>query len=84
MSLMRAFGEKLQRLRLAAGLTPDGLAEACRVPRETISKAEAGCLEPALWLILIFCDGLGVSPNKLIGGLPVPQERRNHYQAGSS
>jgi len=32
--------------------------------------------EPALSLILILCNGLGVRPDTLIGELPIPQERR--------
>ncbi len=79
MMLMRAFGEKLRQLRLEAGLTPGRLARRCRVVRDTLSKAEGGRIEPSrgliLILILILCDRLGVCPDTLLGGLPVPQER---------
>jgi transcriptional regulator with XRE-family HTH domain len=84
MALMRGFGGKLQLLRLAAGLTADGLAEACRLPGQTISSAEAGRVEPALRLILILCDGLGISPDELIGELPAPEERRSQFACGHS
>jgi transcriptional regulator with XRE-family HTH domain len=76
MMLTRAFGEKLRGLRVAAGLNRKQLAHKCRLSPSTISKTELGRSEPSLSLILIFCDGLRVSPNALIGGLPVPQERR--------
>ncbi len=77
MILMRVFGERLRELRLARGLTPKRTASRCRVPPEAIRNVEAGRIEPALSLILILCDGLGVSPDELIGGLTVPQERRS-------
>lgn len=77
MILMRVFGEKLRELRLARGLTPKRLANRCRVLPEAIRDVEVGRIEPALSLILILCEGLGVSPDELIGGLPVPQERRS-------
>jgi len=73
MALMRGFGGKLQLLRLAAGLTA-----------QTISSAEAGRVEPALRLILILCDGLGISPDELIGELPAPEERRSQFACGHS
>jgi transcriptional regulator with XRE-family HTH domain len=77
MMLMRAFGQKLRQLRLAAGLTPGRMAHKCRVSPATISNAENGRREPSLSLILILCDALGVSPDELIGDLPIPQERRS-------
>lgn len=77
MSLMQMFGERLRELRLARKVTPKRLASKCRVPPEAIRNLEAGRIEPALSLILILCDGLGVSATELIGGLPVPQERRS-------
>ncbi len=77
MMLMRLFGEKLRQLRLARGVTPGRMARKCRVSPETIRNVETGRSEPSLSLILILCDGLGVSPDTLIGGLPIPQERRS-------
>ncbi len=77
MMLMRAFGQTLRQRRLAAGLTPSRLAQKCRVSPATISKAESGITEPRLSLILILCDGLGITPDGLIGELPIPLERRN-------
>jgi transcriptional regulator with XRE-family HTH domain len=77
MLLTREFGQTLRQLRLAAGLTPTRLAQRCRVTPATIGKAESGLSEPRLSLILILCDGLGVTPDTLIGELPVPRERRN-------
>jgi transcriptional regulator with XRE-family HTH domain len=76
MLLMRAFGERLRQLRLAAGLTRSQLARKCRISQSTLSRAELGRSEPSLSQILILGDALQVTPDALIGGLPVPQERR--------
>ena len=76
MMLMRAFGQKLRQLRHAAGLTPDSLAHKSQVSPARISSAENGRKEPSLSLILKLCDGLEVTPNELIGDLPIAQERR--------
>jgi transcriptional regulator with XRE-family HTH domain len=75
MVLMRAFGEKLRDLRVTAGLNHRQLAHKCRISPATLGKIELGRSEPSLSLILILCDGLGISPNSLIGELPVPEER---------
>jgi transcriptional regulator with XRE-family HTH domain len=77
MMLTCAFGETSRDLRLAAGLTPARLARKCRISPATLRKIEQGRSgEPRLSMILILCDGLGVNPDSLIGGLPVPQERK--------
>ncbi len=77
MILMRTFGQKLRQLRLAARMPPGRLAHKCRVSLATISNREGGRSESSLSLILILCDGLGVSPDTLIGDLPTLQERRS-------
>jgi transcriptional regulator with XRE-family HTH domain len=77
MRLTREFGQTLRQRRLAVGLTPSRLAQRCRVSPATINKAESGITEPRLSLLLILCDGLGITPDTLLGELPVPQERRN-------
>jgi transcriptional regulator with XRE-family HTH domain len=76
MMLTRAFGETLRDLRLAAGLTPARPAGKSRISSSALRKTELGHGEPSLSMILILCDGLGIKPDALIGGLPVPQERK--------
>jgi transcriptional regulator with XRE-family HTH domain len=76
MMLLRAFGEKLQQLRDAAGLSRAQLASKCRISPLSVARVELGQSEPGLSLIVILCEGLEVSPETLIGELPVPQERR--------
>ncbi len=76
MTLMRAFGQRLRELRLAAGLTRRQLARKGCISQSTISKAELGRSEPSLSLILILGAALSITPGTLIGGLPAPQQRR--------
>jgi transcriptional regulator with XRE-family HTH domain len=76
MELTRAFGERVRDLRRAAGLSATQLADNCRLSPSTISKVELARGEPRLSLILTLCQGLGLSPNSLLSGLPVPQARR--------
>jgi DNA-binding CsgD family transcriptional regulator len=68
-ALARAFGERVRSLRLAADLSEGELAARCGVPRPTIIKTEDGRSEPRLSLILTLCDGLGASPEGLMGDL---------------
>jgi DNA-binding CsgD family transcriptional regulator len=65
----RAFGERVRSLRIAADLSEGELATRCGVPRPTIVETEAGGGEPRLSLILTLCEGLGVSPDGLMGEL---------------
>jgi transcriptional regulator with XRE-family HTH domain len=76
LTLMRAFGDRLQELRRVAELTPSKLARRCRVSASAISDVERGRSEASLSLILALCDGLGISPDVLLVGLPVPKKRR--------
>lgn len=57
---------------MAADLSEGELAARCGVPRPTIAKTEAGSREPRLSLILTLCDGLGASPEGLMGDLSSP------------
>lgn len=59
LSLMRAFGERLRRLRDEAGLSEDQLAERSRLNPSIITKAEAGQTDPRLSQIESFARRLG-------------------------
>jgi transcriptional regulator with XRE-family HTH domain len=76
MQLTRGFGHKLRDLRIEAGLTPAELASRCRLSTSAITSIELARSEPRLSIILILCDGLGITPDRLIGDLPTPQLRR--------
>jgi len=78
LSLMRAFGERLQKLRNEAGLSEDQLAERSRLNPSIISKAEAGQTDPRLSQIESFARGLGISPTVLIEDLAPSDALRDH------
>ena len=54
-----SIGTNLRRLRLAAGLTQEGLAEAADVANATISRIERGRLVPSLKLAERLATALG-------------------------
>ncbi len=66
LSLMRAFGERLQTLRNKAGLSEDELGERARVNPSIITKVEAGQVDPRLSQIAALARGLGVPSVALI------------------
>jgi len=76
MELSRAFGRKVRGLRTDAGLSIPQLAARCRILPSVISRAELGRGEPRLSLILILCEGLEITPGRLLGDLSAPKERR--------
>jgi transcriptional regulator with XRE-family HTH domain len=55
------FGGRLKRLREAAGLTQEQLAERAGCNQFTVAKLEGGRQEPAWPLVLQLADALGVS-----------------------
>ena len=69
LTLMRAFGERLQKLRNEARLSEDQLAERSRLNPSIIAKAEAGDTDPRFLQIESFARGLGVLTSALIEGL---------------
>ena len=75
-ALMRAFGERVGRHRLAAGLSEEELAARCGVSASSIKKTELGRKEPRLSLILMLCTRLGLSPDALMRGLLVRKGAR--------
>ncbi|HTU79388.1 MAG TPA: helix-turn-helix transcriptional regulator [Solirubrobacteraceae bacterium] len=69
LTMMRAFGVRLQELRTKAGLSQDELAERCRLRVSAIKKAEDGQTDPRLSVIEALAKGLDVSPTSLIKNL---------------
>jgi transcriptional regulator with XRE-family HTH domain len=55
------FGGRLKRLREAAGLTQEQVAERAGCNQFTVAKLEGGRQEPAWPLVLQLADALGVS-----------------------
>lgn len=60
-----AFGERLQQLRRANGLTQEQFAEQLQVSRQAVSKWESCRGYPEIEKILYICNRYGVTPNDL-------------------
>jgi transcriptional regulator with XRE-family HTH domain len=75
---LSGFGANVQRVRTAqgAGMSQESLAQYTGLHRTEIGKIEQGVVEPRLTTLVILADGLGVSIEDLIRGLPVPRERK--------
>jgi DNA-binding XRE family transcriptional regulator len=67
------FIANLRRMRRAAGMTQEALAEACQMERTYISYLERGLAEPKLRMIVRLAEGLQVPPAALLAGI-VPQQ----------
>ncbi|HEY1690124.1 MAG TPA: helix-turn-helix transcriptional regulator [Solirubrobacteraceae bacterium] len=74
--LLHAFAENIRRLREQSGFSQEAFADEARMHRTSIGYFEQARREPNLSTLLILSDSLGVSLDKLVEGLPVPQERR--------
>ncbi len=60
-----SFGERLQAVRRAAGLTQEQFAEELKVSRQAVSKWESCRGYPEIEKILYICNRYGVTPNEL-------------------
>ena len=60
-----AFGDRLQELRRANGLTQEQFAEELKVSRQAVSKWESCRGYPEIEKILYICNRYGVTPNEL-------------------
>lgn len=59
-------GEKITGLRMAAGLSQEGLAEKMAVSRQSVSKWEMDQAQPQIDKILQLCDIFGVTTEELL------------------
>lgn len=59
-------GEEIRKVRLAAGLTQEKLAFACKLDRTYISMLENGKKVPTLGAIFRICRAVGVRPSTLV------------------
>jgi ribosome-binding protein aMBF1 (putative translation factor) len=78
MQLLREFADNARRLRKQKGLSrsQENLAHDTNLHRTQIGKIECAKVEPRLSTLLILADGLGVTLNDLVEGLPAPKERK--------
>lgn len=79
--VLDAFAAKVRQLREGAGLSQEAFSDAARMHRTSIGYFEQARREPNLSTLLILADTLGVSIDKLVEGVPVPQERRPARQS---
>jgi transcriptional regulator with XRE-family HTH domain len=74
--LCRLFATRFRPLREARFDSQEAFADAADLHRTHVGYLEQGRREPSLSTLLILADTLGVSIERLTGGLPVPKERR--------
>lgn len=63
----RIFCQRLRALRLSKNLTGEQVAELCDINSGYYRKLESGNQDASLNMILILCEGLGVSPDYFLG-----------------
>jgi transcriptional regulator with XRE-family HTH domain len=73
--ILRAFGENLRELR-PLGVSQEAVGETARLHRTEIGNLERGRSEPSLHTLLILRAAYGVSLDRLVSGVPVPNERK--------
>ena len=64
------FGQNVRRLRLAAGLSEEDLAQKCKSLRYGVPQLEAGAVNPTLSMVVAIAQALGVDPGALVDGAP--------------
>ena len=62
----RTIGEKIRRLREAAGITQEGLASAAGIGRVTVTRIENGEQSPRYETLLALAKAMGREPGELI------------------
>ena|SRR5947209_7677237 len=70
------FGERLRKLRKAAGMTYRELAEASGLNVGTVTKIEYGQQEPTWPKIVKLAHALGASPNDFLSDADPPSSQR--------
>jgi HTH-type transcriptional regulator/antitoxin HipB len=84
-----AFGQRLQQLRKAAGLTQAQLAEQIGLSQNGLSQWEAGLREPGISQVAKLCEVLGVKCDAFMEApaadvAPVPRSRPSVQTAEST
>ena len=75
LALIRAFGKRVTRLREERGVSRQDLARMAGIDETSLATLERGQREPRLITLMRLSQGLDVSPNDLVRGLKVPEER---------
>jgi transcriptional regulator with XRE-family HTH domain len=63
---LKKFGENLQNIRLAKGLSQRGLASLCTIDHSDISKIERGERNITILTILELASALEIKPRRLL------------------
>ncbi|HWG47716.1 MAG TPA: helix-turn-helix domain-containing protein [Gemmataceae bacterium] len=84
MQANETLGQKLQRLRLTAGLTQVQLAEAAGVPLSTLRGWEVDRREPGLRAAARLAKALGVTAEDLADTVPIDEAGKSPRPAGPS
>ena len=64
-TVQQMFGERVRRLRVALGVSQEGLASRCQLDRSYVGSVERGERNISLQNIWRIAGGLGVSPGEL-------------------
>lgn len=68
------FAFHLRRLRIAAGLSQEGIADRAGLHRTYISSIERGQRNLSLENIFVIADALGVPPSRMLEPIPQTEE----------
>lgn len=80
-----SFGEELQAVRRAGGLTQEQFAEELNVSRQAVSKWESGKGYPEMEKIIYICNRYGVTLNELFAQeVPLTAEKQSGSASGGS
>jgi transcriptional regulator with XRE-family HTH domain len=84
MHINETLGQKMQRLRTAAGLTQAQLAEAASVPLSSLQNWEIDRREPGFRAVVRLANALGVTAEVLADTVPVEEVGKAPRPAGPS
>jgi transcriptional regulator with XRE-family HTH domain len=77
-------GARLKALRVAAGLTQEGLARKADVGTDAVRKWETGRRTPGLDMAVKLAEALGVTVGVLAGTEPMPKPKKSGRGKGQS
>lgn len=63
---LKVFGHTVKRMRLAAGLSQQDLADRCSAYKDLIPNIEEGTADVRLTMVLVLADALKVNPADLL------------------
>ncbi len=73
---LKGFAANVKRLRKAKGLTQADLDRAANLHRTEVQRVEAAKVEPRMMTLHMLANGLGVTIDEMIAGLPTPKHRK--------